>query len=644
MATKFLTVGRARERHRVDLAIEQHAVDVRPAVPIDARRDGAIGGDVEHERAGLAQRVGEEIARDVRPRQQKAFALDAARRLERVDDGFGPELGRRQVDADPVACDARGGRRPDGADADALELAHVARGEQPLHEVLDPVAAREHDPVERRRVVAGAAERVGVFGRRDPDGRRRDGLGAAFFEHLDELARLLERSRDDDALAEERPFVEPAQVLSQSGDGADDEQRRHAVARAGADVAERPLDRFLRRQRAVVDERRAFLGRAAVGEEGLRDGANLTRAGEADERAAEARQPRPVDVGRRVHFALVASDERQRIAGARVGHGNAGIGEAANRRRDAGNDLERNALLVQEERLLAAAVEHERIAPLQPDDRPALAGLLGQQKTDGVLIERFRRRRSDVDQLRARLREAQQAAVHAMVEDDDVGRLEATLAAHAHERRIAGTGTNDVDTRSIHGSCQPTSNLIRGASPLGLPTRSLARRFVGALRSRGSLAVARSRGRACECPLSNLVEQLPRPVRFERRRESPAEPAGIGSRDHSSNAARRGSHRATRRRPAGRACRRARWRRRRAATDTRRRVPRREPVRPPALVLPARRARPPVPPALPRRPRGSQWQQYPDRGPERTDRLESRSRCDCRSPAGGGRRRRARAR
>ena len=34
---------------------------------------------------------------------------------------------------------------------------------------------------------------------------------------------------------------------------------------------------------------------------------------------------------------------------------------------------------------------------------------------------------------------------------------------------------------------------IRGASPLGLPTRSLTRRFVGALRSRGSLASARSR-------------------------------------------------------------------------------------------------------------------------------------------------------
>ena len=216
----------ARERDRIDLAVEQHAVDVRLAVPIDPRRDRPVRGDVEHERARLAQLVGEQIARDVRPRQQEALALDVAGRLERLDDRLGPELGRRQVDADAVTRDARGRRRPDGADADALQLAHVARGEQPLHEVLDAVGAREDDPVERRRVVAGAVERVGVLGRRDADRRRRDRLGAALLEHLDELARLLARPGDDDALAEERPIVEPAQVLAQPGDGADDEQRR----------------------------------------------------------------------------------------------------------------------------------------------------------------------------------------------------------------------------------------------------------------------------------------------------------------------------------------------------------------------------------------------------------------------------------
>ena len=228
-----------------------------------------------------------------------------------------------------------------------------------------------------------------------------------------------------------------------------------------------------------------------MGEEGVRDRANLTRSGEADERAAKARQPRPVDVGRRVDFALVAADERQRVAGARVGHGHASVGEAADRRRNAGNDLERYALLVQEQRLFAAAVEHERVSPLQPHDRPTLARLFGQQKADGVLIERFRRRRSDVDQLGARLREAQQAAVHAMVEDDDVGRLEATLAAHAHERGVTGAGTDDVDTRSIHGSTLDAVALSRANVPYRLSS-----------------------------------SRSPRPVRVERVGESPAEPPG----------------------------------------------------------------------------------------------------------------------
>ena len=36
-------------------------------------------------------------------------------------------------------------------------------------------------------------------------------------------------------------------------------------------------------------------------------------------------------------------------------------------------------LLVQEQRFLAAAVEHERVAPLQPDDDLALACLLDEQ-------------------------------------------------------------------------------------------------------------------------------------------------------------------------------------------------------------------------------------------------------------------------
>ncbi len=117
-------------------------------------------------------------------------------------------------------------------------------------------------------------------------------------------------------------------------------------------------------------------------------------------------------------------------------------------------------LLVQEQRFLAAAVEHERVAPFQPDDSPSLAGFLSQQKADRILVERLRRRRSDVDQLRAGLREAQQPSVDAMVVDDDVRCLKTALPADADERRIAGAGTDDVDTRSIH-SCPALASRLR---------------------------------------------------------------------------------------------------------------------------------------------------------------------------------------
>ena len=163
----------------------------------------------------------------------------------------------------------------------------------------------------------------------------------------------------------------------------------------------------------------------------LCDRAYLTRSGEADERAGQTGEPRPVNVGRRVDFALVPPHERQRVARAGIRDGNARIRQTSNRRGNAGHDLEGDALLVQEQRLLAAAVEHERVTPFQPDDRPALACLLGQQKADRILVERLRRGGPHVDQLGARLRQPQQPPMHAMVVDDDVRRLEATLAAHA---------------------------------------------------------------------------------------------------------------------------------------------------------------------------------------------------------------------
>ena len=110
-------------------------------------------------------------------------------RAQRVDDGLGAILLRRQVDLDAVAREPAGGRRSDRADLHAAERADVARSrEQPRHEVIDAVGAREHDPVIGRRVGRRAIECRHVVGRSDPDRGRLDRLGAEILEQLDELA------------------------------------------------------------------------------------------------------------------------------------------------------------------------------------------------------------------------------------------------------------------------------------------------------------------------------------------------------------------------------------------------------------------------------------------------------------------------
>ena len=57
-----------------------------------------------------------------------------------------------------------------------------------------------------------------------------------------------------------------------------------------------------------------------------------------------------------------------------------GEGRRGEQRRHAGDDLEGHALLVQEQRFGAAAIEHERVAPLEPRDHLALARLFGERK------------------------------------------------------------------------------------------------------------------------------------------------------------------------------------------------------------------------------------------------------------------------
>ena len=103
------------------------------------------------------------------------------------------------------------------------------------------VRAREDDPVEVARRAGTASSSgpqssggaIGIIG-------ASIGFGAERLEQLDELRRLFARPRDEDALAEQRPRVEPAQVLAQRRDAADDEDRRPAIARVLRPASQSP--------------------------------------------------------------------------------------------------------------------------------------------------------------------------------------------------------------------------------------------------------------------------------------------------------------------------------------------------------------------------------------------------------------------
>ncbi len=155
----------------------------------------------------------------------------------------------------------------------------------------------------------------------------------------------------------------------------------------------------------------------------------------------------------------MASDENQHVAGAWIGDRNTGIGRTADRDRHTRHHLEWNALLVQEQRFLAAAVEDERIAPLQTHDSLAFTRFLDQQQADGILFQRFRGSRANVDAFGAGLRQAQQASMHAMVVNHDIRRLQKPAPAHGDERRVAGAGADDEYARLFHGYFRSSTEL-----------------------------------------------------------------------------------------------------------------------------------------------------------------------------------------
>ena len=215
-------------------------------------------------------------------------------------------------------------------------------------------------------------------------------------------------------------------------------------AGGGGEAAERRGDDALVGAGAVVDHG----GRRVCGH-ALRDhvGGELLDLAEAHvdrHRLAGAGEARPV--ARDLAVAAVPGDEDAGLGVIAMRQRNPGIGGAADRRRDAGADLERHAMLGQRLDLLAAAPEHEGIAALEAQHALARAGVAHQHGADlllrrGVVVGAL----ADIDALGLAAHEFEDFRRDQPVVEHDLGLLHQAQRAEGQQIGVAGAGADEID-------------------------------------------------------------------------------------------------------------------------------------------------------------------------------------------------------
>ena len=95
-----------------------------------------------------------------------------------------------------------------------------------LHEGIDGVHRREHDPVECPGGSTCRVEWAIVLRYSDTDGGHLDRIRAKVEKTVDELSRLVARAGHQYALPEERSGIEPPKMLAETDDRTNDEHGR----------------------------------------------------------------------------------------------------------------------------------------------------------------------------------------------------------------------------------------------------------------------------------------------------------------------------------------------------------------------------------------------------------------------------------
>ncbi len=389
--------------------------------------------------APLAQAFGEDITRDLRSgeenarsRREPARERRRAATRRRIARGRGRHgcRGAASVPAVPGPIAATRTRRE-------RTCVEPVRLQAALEERVDPVGRGEHQP--RVPLEVGSRE----LDRLERDRRQLDDLGAERLEPEAQFARLLPRARHDDAPAEQRAPLEPAEVEGRHR--ADDDRGRGLDGHVG-DRRERRAPRRLVGPRAPPHGRDRRVGRQPALDQRVGDVGDAPRAHEDHECAADLRERVPVGVGRSFGGVLVPGDDRHARRQPAVRHRDARVRGRRDRARHARHDLEGNAGRDALLSFLAAAPEHERVATLQPDDL-----LAGGAPGDKQLVDLFLRHRdapgrlADVDQLRTGWRERQERRRCEPVVHDDVRAAQQLLAAPGQQAGVTGPGADEVD-------------------------------------------------------------------------------------------------------------------------------------------------------------------------------------------------------
>src|SRR5690242_7414498 len=157
-----------------------------------------------------AQLLGEQVPRLLRASDQNPQVFNAAGFLEFLDDFFGDEFRRLQIDMKMKLLHPLGGCGPDGCNLCSANFPGiVVKFEEHFKERVDPIRTRENDPVIGMRVLHQFGEFTKIARWFNSNGRQLDYICSKLTQLRSQFASLPARSRYHYPLPKKRTRLKP---------------------------------------------------------------------------------------------------------------------------------------------------------------------------------------------------------------------------------------------------------------------------------------------------------------------------------------------------------------------------------------------------------------------------------------------------